>query len=271
MKKERYNIKIIGHSKIDDHIEYIINAENNGINFTFTERYSDLRNLSELMRKSTNKPTFPKFPPKKFFGGDDEKFLAKRQQELNVFFDGLCSSKDFINLPSFAKFIETCKKTMKENKVAVEKKEEKKNTNILKKRMSERITIDKFRSKFKPEKGINKRLTREETKILENEFDSVVDSFKKKLIPIDFMVELNPNPKNESEYEKVIKEDNNLGSGEIKEDIEPGSDDNFNLVSETNENFDNIEKEINEKMEAIINKKKEIEKIYDINEIMKIL
>ena len=85
------------------------------------------------------------------------------------------------------------------------------------------------------------------------------------------MVELNPNPKNESEYEKVIKEDNNLGSGEIKEDIEPGSDDNFNLVSETNENFDNIEKEINEKMEAIINKKKEIEKIYDINEIMKIL
>ena len=137
--------------------------------------------------------------------------------------------------------------------------------------MSERITIDKFRSKFKPEKGINKRLTREETKTLENEFDSVVDSFKKKLISIDFMVELNPNPKNESEYEKVIKEDNNLGSGEIKEDIEPGSDDNFNLVSETNENFDNIEKEINEKMEAIINKKKEIEKIYDINEIMKIL
>ena len=105
MNKEGYYIKVVGHSKKDDHIEYIINVEKNGINFTFTERYSDLRNLSESMRKFTNKATFPKFPPKKFFGGDDEKFLAKRQQELNTFFELISKDEEFSTLPPLIKFI----------------------------------------------------------------------------------------------------------------------------------------------------------------------
>ena len=123
MKKERYNIKIVGHSKKNDHIEYIINVENNGIHFTFTERYSDLRNLSELMKKSTNKATFPKFPPKKFFGGDDEKFLAKRQQELNTFFELISKDEEFSTLPPLIKFIKE-KSLKKENN--------EKNINIIK-------------------------------------------------------------------------------------------------------------------------------------------
>ena len=137
--------------------------------------------------------------------------------------------------------------------------------------MSDRITIDKVREKLKPDKTENKRLSRDEIKALDNEFESIVDNLKKKLISIDYMIELNPNQKNESEYEKIIKEDNNLGNEEIKENIEPGNDDNFNLVSDTHENFDSLEKEINQKMASIINKTKEIEKLYDINEILKIL
>ena len=105
MNKEGYYIKVVGHSKKDDHIEYIINVEKEGINFTFTERYSDLRNLSESMRKFTNKATFPKFPPKKFFGGEDEKFLAKRQQELNTFFELISKDEEFSTLPPLIKFI----------------------------------------------------------------------------------------------------------------------------------------------------------------------
>ena len=114
MNKEGYYIKVVGHSKKDDHIEYIINVEKNGINFTFSERYSDLRNLSESMRKFTNKATFPKFPPKKFFGGDDEKFLAKRQQELNTFFELISKDEEFSTLPPLIKFIKE-KSEKKEN------------------------------------------------------------------------------------------------------------------------------------------------------------
>ena len=114
MNKEGYYIKVVGHSKKDDHIEYIINVEKDGINFTFTERYSDLRNLSESMRKFTNKATFPKFPPKKFFGGEDEKFLAKRQQELNTFFELISKDEEFSTLPPLIKFIKE-KSAKKEN------------------------------------------------------------------------------------------------------------------------------------------------------------
>ena len=114
MNKEGYYIKVVGHSKKDDHIEYIINVEKDGINFTFTERYSDLRNLSESMRKFTNKATFPKFPPKKFFGGEDEKFLAKRQQELNTFFELISKDEEFSTLPPLIKFIKE-KNAKKEN------------------------------------------------------------------------------------------------------------------------------------------------------------
>ena len=70
-------------------------------------------------------------------------------------------------------------------------------------------------------------------------------------------------------YVKIINEDKNLG--ETKENIEPGNDDNFNLVSEDSGYFNDIEKEIKQKMESVMNKRKEIEKIYDINEIVKII
>ena len=74
--------------------------------------------------------------------------------------------------------------------------------------------------------------------------------------------------KSENDYLKIINEDKDLGNKDIKEDVEPGVDDNFNLISQNN-NIDDLEKDIKQKMEAIINKGKEIEKIYDIKEILK--
>ena len=208
MKKERYNIKIIGHSRIDDHIEYIINVENNGINFTFTERYSDLRNLSELMRKSTNKPTFPKFPPKKFFGGDDEKFLAKRQQELNVFFELISKDEEFSTLPPLIKFI----------KEKSEKKESNgKNINIIK----EKPKVEKI-EETEPKKNINK--------VTEKDYLNIVKEYDQKFYDIKNFYDLGENSnKKFSNYFKENKIDYN--DNKIKLDI---NDDNI---------FNNIKKE----------------------------
>ena len=105
MESDRYIIKVIDHIKKEGHMHYIINVEKNGQNFSFTERYSGLRGLNEAMRKSTNKLTFPKFPPKKFFGSEEEKFIIKRQQEINTYFENICKDPDLSTLPPLIKFI----------------------------------------------------------------------------------------------------------------------------------------------------------------------
>ena len=136
MESDRYIIKVIDHIKKEGHMHYIINVEKNGQNFSFTERYSGLRGLNEAMRKSTNKLTFPKFPPKKFFGSEEEKFIIKRQQEINTYFELICKDPDFVTLPPLIKFIEekrsqknVVEKTsqIKKEPVKVEEKEIKKN------------------------------------------------------------------------------------------------------------------------------------------------
>ena len=269
---EKLKIIVKGHSKIEGHIIYELSIQfDDDISFTVQKRYSELKTMHDSLRRETNSNSFPKFPPKKFFGVQNEDFINKRQQELNLFFEGICSSKEFMELPTFKKFIDSFAKNIKDKKMNAEKKE-KKNTNILKKKMSDKTKLNPIVEKLKPEKQENKRLTQDEIKKMESEFDSIINDLNKKYIPIDFQVELNPKQKNEDEYIKIINEDNNLGNKEIKEEgIEPGTDDNFNLVSETNESVDGIEKEISQKMQDIINKRKEIEKIYDINDIVKIL
>ena len=273
MEQKKLKINVKDHSKTDGHVEYNLTIVlPDGISFKIGKRYSELKNLNDALKRETNNNAFPKFPPKKFFGFNNEEFINKRQQELNVYFEGICNSKEFSKLPSFLKFVDECKKNMKETNVkTVEQKIEKKNTNILKKRMSDKTFINKFREKLRPERKESKRLTQDDIKEMENEFDSIVNDANKKYIPIDFDVELKQNNNTELKYEKLIASDNNLSEKDINEDIEPGNDDNFNLVSDTNENVDGIVKEISQKMEEVINKRKEIEKIYDINEILKIL
>ena len=273
MEKKKLKISVINHLKTEGHVSYTLKFETeDGLTFKSTKRYSELKTLHDSLRKETNSTSFPKFPPKKFFGFSNEDFINKRQQELNLFFEGICNSPEFSKLKSFKIFIDSCKKAMKDTKkIDVAQKVEKKDSNYLKKTMSNRTMINSFREKLRPEKKENKRLNQEEIKNMENEFNSIVEDITKKYISINFEAELNANQKNEVEYVKIIKEDKNLGNEEKNENIEPGNDDNFNLVSEDNEYFDGLEKEIKQKMDASMNKRKEIEKLYDINEILKIL
>ena len=75
--------------------------------------------------------------------------------------------------------------------------------------MSDKTKLNPIVEKLKPEKQENKRLTQDEIKKMESEFDSIINDLNKKYIPIDFQVELNPKQKNEDEYIKIINEDNN--------------------------------------------------------------
>ena len=205
MKKDRYNIKVVGHSKKDDHIEYIINAEKDGINFTFTERYSDLRNLSELMKKSTNKATFPKFPPKKFFGGEDEKFLAKRQQELNVFFELISKDEEFSTLPPLIKFIKE-KSEKKENT--------EKNINIIK----EKQKVEKI-EEAETKKNINKNT--------EKDYLNIVKEYNQKFYDIKNFYDLGEN--SSMKFANYFK-NNKIDYNDNKIKLDTADDDIFNNI-----------------------------------------
>ena len=218
MESKGYKIKIIGHSKKDDHTEYIINVKKSGQNFTITERYSGLRNLSESMRKFANKATFPKFPPKKFFGGDDEKFITKRQQELNTFFELISKDKEFSSLPPLVKFIQ--------------EKQEKE---------------EKSMNNFEEEEIEEKELKKSFPKITENDYYKIVKDFNNKFYNMNDERETqNDNARfvNFFKNYKIASNDN-----EIKLDI--GDENNFKCINEEGKTLESIENQIKQKMGKI--------------------
>ena len=237
MKKERYNIKIVGHSKKNDHIEYIINVENNEIHFTFTERYSDLRNLSELMKKSTNKATFPKFPPKKFFGGDDEKFLAKRQQELNTFFELISKDTEFSSLPPLIKFIKEKKEKNEKMITPAKPNIEKNEINETKKSL--------IKTSEKDYNNIVKEYNDKFYKI-RNYYDGENENIK-------FMTFFNSN--------KIAYNDSNIK-------IDNGNENNFSCICKDEKAIESIEDKIKQKIGKLSELYKTFDNIYNTDGII---
>ena len=230
--KEGCIIKIIGHSKKSDHTEYIISVEKNGQTFTFNERYSGLRNLSESMRKFANKATFPKFPPKKFFGGDDEKFLIKRQQELNTFFELVSKDKEFSSLPPLEKFIkEKIEKNDKSmNAVKMKPKEEKMEEKELKKSLKKSLEKDfnKIVNQY-----TNKFFNMNNEREIENDNIKFIDYFKNnKISSIDNDIKIDSG--DENNFSKINKEELYLKS------IEDNIRHKFLKISELYKSFDDI-------------------------------
>ena len=97
------SIQIFNHLIKDGKVIYTIEIKlNNKQSIIITERYSELLNLHNAMSKEAK---LPSFPPKKFFGNTDEKFLAQRQLGLNEYYEIITSSHIYSNLPSFKTWI----------------------------------------------------------------------------------------------------------------------------------------------------------------------
>ena len=272
MKSKKYIIKVTDHSKIDGHVGYYLKIEIDNISsIVILKRYSELKILNDSLRKETSSNIFPKFPPKKFFGYNSEEFIKKRQQELDIYFQSLCSSQDFCKLPSFIKFIEDCFKSQSENKILSERP----TTTVdeqLNSTKKEKSTINIYRERFRPKREDYQKLSIAEMKKEEGEVRKIVDEFKGKLIEIDFQVEQNITEKMEKKYNDIIKEFNLLKvENEISNSVEVGNDDNFNLVSYNCNNINEEENNLKKMIEEEINKRNELAMIYDINEILKTL
>jgi hypothetical protein len=117
-KSKNYRLKFVKYIK-REHVDYIIRLiclEDDKINVEFLERYSAFKDLHEVFKKEANSINFPKFPPKKFFGNTDEKFLNQRQTALEHYFNTILGSKEFSSLPSLRRWIDTL--ILKYNKVS---------------------------------------------------------------------------------------------------------------------------------------------------------
>jgi hypothetical protein len=248
MEAERYKIKIIGHTKIDNHTEYIISIEKNGTKFSFSERYKNLKALDDLMRKYTNNNGFPKFPPKKFFGSEDEKFIIKRQNEINNYFEVISNHPEFSSLPPLLKFIEE-----KKEKAEISKKDETKNASI---------TQPKKELEIKPEKEMKKSLKKSD-----DDYNKIMNDYISQFYDMNSYYDKDMISDNKG-YVKFFNNNKLMNGNENNKSIEPGNESNFVLISKSDTGADELEKEIREKIEKMASLNKTLGNNYDTKEII---
>lgn len=257
MESGKYKITVISHSKTSNHTSYIIKIEKDNKSITFSERYSNLKSFHDSLKKETNNNALPKFPPKKFFGSEDEKFLIKRQQELNNYFEALCSNDEFTSLPAFKKFIENAKNIGK---------------NTTNSQIEQPKKIQEAQSN-----DINSKVTKEikNSKNTEEEYSKIIGEYVKKFIDMGYAAEQEISEENEKKYLKLFSEVKfEGGNSEIDKninkdgEIEAGKDDNFNLIGNTDGSVIELENCIMQKMESLLKDYKTFEEVYNTSQLI---
>lgn len=249
MEQKRYKIKLIDHIKKDGHTEYTLLIENDNEKFSFAERYSILKKLNDIMKKeSNNNNQFPKFPPRKFFGSEDEKFIIKRQQEINIFFDVICNNPNFSKLPSLIKFIE-------EKKKKGEVSNDKNYDHVQAEQVKPKNIIEDVSQKKEPQ-----IMTSTEVRKKEEEFNKIVNEFCQQFYDVNNYYDkdmINDNDK----YIKFF-ENNNIKNDGISF-LAPSDDSNFNLIGINDDDFESNEIRNKNKLNNVINLWNNINEKYD--------
>ena len=262
MESERYKIKIINHSKIDNHTEYEISIEKNGISFSFKERYSNLKNLNDLMRKATNNNTFPKFPPKKFFGGEVEKFIIKRQQELNYYFDIICKNQEFSSLPPLIKFIEE-----KKQKYGSSNSSNIKNNSQTIETPSKVVPVTPPKKDLKtpPSKELNKSEIND-IKKKDVDYSKLVNDYTSQFYDMNSYYDKEMISENQS-FVKYFK-NKKLDINDSNTTLDSGNENNFIFICQNDNILEDIEINIKEKLKKSSDLYQSFEEIYGTNEII---
>jgi hypothetical protein len=248
MESERYKIKVIGHKNIEDHTEFVISIEKKGINFSFSERYSNLKALNDLMKRSTKNKDFPIFPPKKFFGSTDEKFLIKRQQELDKYFETISNHPEFSTLAPLVKFIQEKKEKYGSSST--------KNLSQLTPSAQLKKDLEK-----KSEKELKKSIKKKD-----EDFNKIVNDYSSQFY--DMNTYYDKEMTNESNVFINYFNNNKISNNENNSKIESGNDSNFNFISQDESTLESIEGKIKEKIEKISKVKLSFDTIYDTKGII---
>ena len=247
MDSERYKISVIGHIKVENHTEYTIVIEKKDVSFSFSDRYSNLKALNDLMKKATNSNAFPKFPPRKFFGAEDEKFINKRQQELNNYFEIISNNPTFSNLPPLIKFI-------KEKKEKFGPSSSKKLTQI--------------KPQAQPKKDLETSTQKELRKSIkkgEDDYNKIVNEFISRFYDMNTYYDIEMTNDSDS-FVKYFE--NNKISTDNDATVESGNESNFSLICQNNNDLENIENKIREKIGKISDLYKSFDDSYNTKNII---
>ena len=197
------------------------------------------------MKKYTNKPTFPKFPPKKFFGSEEEKFIIKRQQEINTYFENICKDPDLSTLPPLIKFIE--------DKISKQNLSE--NTEQIKK---ENIKIE--------EKELKKSLKNSN----EKDYEKIVKELNKKFYEMDKILydKENVNDNDNDTFIQYFK-NNKINFEDFNIKLEKGDENNFNFINNNDaDNLNSFENSIKEKYQKLDELIQNFANMYNTNDIL---
>ena len=258
---KRYKIKVINHSKFEGHTEYVISIEKNGTSFTFQERYSNLKALNDSLKKATNSNALPKFPPKKFFGGEDENFIKKRQQELNNYFETISKNPELSNLPPLIKFIEEKKENYGKSN----------NKNVIKESKGETVTQPKKEVEKPPEKEVKKNEIIENKKTEkaskdEVDYTKLVNEYTSKFYDVNNYYDKDMTSDNDG-FVKYFK-NNKLDTNDSTIALESGDENNFKFISENDGMIESIEMNIKDKLSKVSDLYKSFDDLYDTKGII---
>jgi hypothetical protein len=261
MDRGKCSIKVISHIKIEDHVEYLINIDSKslGCNIFFTEKYSNLRALYELMKKEAKVKKFPSFPPNKLFGYEEEKFVIQRAKDLNSFFQEINTNQNYSKLPSFNKFIDS---NIKKNALVKGEQNKSGESNIIG-HIVHNTKYNQRSSLF----GNSLFKTEKKNSIKNVGVGESVEKIAKKFVKLNYEIEIENKIKSEEEYKKVfdkiyfkINDDYNISCN--------NSDENFNFIG----NNDNIiikeENNINSYMKQNLEKFKNLSNLIEADNIL---
>jgi len=101
MNKRTYKVSFTRYEVKNEHVEYIVKVINTTGNeeFSILDRYKTMRGYWEDMTSKHGEAVPSKFPPKKFFGNKDPKFIKQRMKELEEYFNALLSDPNLAESP----------------------------------------------------------------------------------------------------------------------------------------------------------------------------
>ena len=194
MDKGKYEIKVISHVKVGGRTEYLLNIDNDELDchIFFTEKYTNLRNLYESIKKESKSKNFPSFPPKKLFGYEEESFVIQRAKDLNAFFQEISKDKKYSNLPSLNKFID----------LNIEINSIRKNVKTTDKHLSKDIEIILRNKRYKERLILlGKSLFQSDKK---SEGKENPENFENKFVNINYDIVLDNKNKDEEKYKSIF-------------------------------------------------------------------
>ena len=252
MDKGIYEIQVISHVKVGGHTEYLIKIDNDLLDchIFFTEKYTNLRNLYESIKKESKSKNFPSFPPKKLFGYEEESFVIQRAKDLNAFFQEISKEKNYSNLPSLNKFID----------LNIEKNSIRKDVKTSDKQISKDIEIIIRNKRYKKRLILfGKSLFQSDKK---SESRESTENFEKNFVNINYDIVLDNKQKYEEKYKSIF---NNIDfSCNNSNNINFNSNNNnFNLIGQNSEYIKNEVKNINSYMKNNLDKFKLLSNLID--------